>query len=75
MTQFTVYFDGTLTTVSPFATCPPDNKGRNNELLLPRIPVNRGGALEDTPFIPASTLKGPIRRAAARAPRYTVQPS
>ena len=64
--RYTVYFKGTLKTESPFATSPEGNLGPNKEQLLPCMPVNVGGAFVDTPFIPASSIRGKLRRAAAR---------
>jgi CRISPR type IV-associated protein Csf2 len=64
--RFTVYFDGTLTTITPFANSPEGNRGRNDEQLLPRLPINLGGTFKEVPIIPSATLRGKIRRAAAR---------
>lgn len=64
--KYTVYFRGSITTETPFANSPAGRRGPNGEQLLPRIPVNIGGAFVETPFISAATIKGKVRRAAAR---------
>ncbi len=66
MEKLTVYFQGNLRTETPFANSPEGNKGPNKEQLLPRMPINIGGGFRQTVFVPASTLRGKIRRAAAR---------
>ena len=61
----TIYLEGAITTDTPYATSPEGWRGRNDEQLLPRIPVNIGGAIKPQPYIPASGLKGKLRRSAA----------
>ena len=61
----TIYLKGTITTDTPYATSPEGCRGRNDEQLLPKLPVNIGGAIKMQPYIPAAGLKGKLRRAAA----------
>jgi CRISPR type IV-associated protein Csf2 len=65
----TILIEGSLTTVTPFANSPEGCVGRNKERLLPRMPINVGGSWVDTAYIPAATLRGRIRRAAAHVVR------
>mgnify|MGYP001290179118 CR=1 FL=1 len=73
--KYTVYFDGSVKTLSPYANSPAgasedvdkDNlKGRFNR--LPRLPVKRpgGDGFIMLPVISSSALRGPFRRAAAK---------
>ncbi len=74
--KYTVYFNGSVETLSPYANSPAgateelngDNnlKGRFNR--LPRLPVKRpgGDGFVMLPVISSSALRGPFRRAAAK---------
>lgn len=64
--RYTVYFKGTLSTVTPFANSPEGSRGPNKEQMLQRLPINIGGGFIEVPIIPASTIRGKLRRAAAR---------
>lgn len=59
MSNITLRLVGTLTAVSPIATCPPDCKGTDNVSYIPRF----GGK----PYFPGSGLRGTLRRRALDA--------
>lgn len=61
----TYLFTGTLTTREPLAYSPPDHRGRDKRLRLPRTVVaSAAGALESV-FVSGSTIRGAYRHACA----------
>lgn len=69
--KFTVILDGTLTAVSPIAVSPPKPQGERDDgdrvQRLPRMPIMEDGSMRMTAYLPASTIRGALRRAAVAA--------
>ena len=66
--KFTVVFEGTLTAVSPIAVSPPKlgemGAAKDKVQRLPTMPVIDDGVPRTTAYLPASTIRGALRRAA-----------
>jgi hypothetical protein len=66
--KFTVVFDGTLTVVSPIAVSPPKSAemgaAKDRVQRLPTMPLIEDGVPRTTAYLPASTIRGALRRAA-----------
>jgi CRISPR type IV-associated protein Csf2 len=63
--KHTVILDGTLTALSPIAVSPPsDAKDKDRVQRLPTMPVISDGVAHTTAYLPASTIRGALRRAA-----------
>ena len=63
--RYNLELHGNIMTVTPFANSPAGCKGQDKSQLLPRMAVNRQGAIVNAPFISASAIRGVLRRAAA----------
>ena len=61
----TYLFTGTLTTREPLAYSPPNHRGPDKRLLLPRMVVASAAGPLETVFVSGSTIRGTYRHACA----------
>ena len=63
--MYTYLFTGTLTTREPLAYSPPNHRGPDKRLLLPRMVVASTAGPLETVYVSGSTIRGTYRHACA----------